>query len=188
MRILHLDSSPLGNQSVTRHWSEATVEHLLEQHPDATVEHADLAQDPLPHWSPQEATGHRSQKALQQFLEADVVVVGAPMYNFSVPSQLKAWIDHIAVVNQTFRYNAKGEPEGLATEKEVWIVSGRGGKYPSAHPMDFQESYLAALFGFLGVTRLHWVRAEGLALGPDQRAAAFLEAQKMLPAVSTIGA
>ena len=116
---------------------------------------------------------------LDAFLQADVVVIGAPMYNFSIPSQLKAWIDRIAVAGKTFRYTAQG-PEGLAGGKRVLIASTRGGMYAGDAPgaaMDHHETYLTSLFGFLGVTDLQFIRAEGLAMGDDARAQALRHAQ-----------
>ena len=181
MRILHIDSSSLGTASVTRHWTQATVDRLVQQHPNATVEHLDLAREPLPHWTPEQAGTAQSQAVMEQFLRADVVVIGAPMYNFSIPSQLKAWVDRVAVAGKTFRYNAQGQPEGLAGNKQVWLVSGRGGQYGDAHPMDFQENYLKTVMGFLGITRIETVRAEGLAMGEQAKEQAFSNAFSMLP-------
>ena len=114
---------------------------------------------------------------LDEFLSADVVVIGAPMYNFGVPSQLKAWIDHLAVPGKTFRYTENG-PEGLAGGKTVVIASSRGGVYSQgpAVAMDHQEAYLRSVFGFMGVTNLHFVRAEGVAMGEDQRSSAISHA------------
>ena len=119
-----------------------------------------------------------SAATLDAFLAADIVVIGTPMYNFGIPSQLKAWIDRIAVAGKTFRYSEKG-PEGLAGGKRIVIASARGGVYSAgapAEPNDFQENYLRAVFGFLGVTDIEIVRAEGLAMGPDQRQAAMAAA------------
>ena len=109
-------------------------------------------------------------EALDEFLAADVVVIGAPMYNFSIPSTLKAWIDRIAVAGRTFRYGANG-PEGLAGGKRVVIVSSRGGIYSEGamQALDFQEQYLRKLFGFLGVTDIEIVRAEGVNLSPENK-------------------
>lgn len=181
MRILHIDSSSLDTASVTRHWTQATVDRLLQQHPGSTVEHVDLALAPLPHWTPEQASTAQSQSVMEQFLRADVVVIGAPMYNFSIPSQLKAWVDRVAVAGKTFRYNVLGQPEGLVGNKQVWLVSGRGGQYGDAHPMDFQENYLKAVLGFLGITQIQTVRAEGVAMGEQAKEQAFSKAFAMLP-------
>ena len=120
-----------------------------------------------------------SQEALEEFLAADVVVVGAPMYNFSVPSQLKAWIDRIAVKGKTFRYTEKG-PEGLATGKKLIVVSSRGGFYNKENGLaaiDHQEPYLRAVFGFLGVTDIEFVRAEGVNVSPEKKEEAIAAAE-----------
>jgi FMN-dependent NADH-azoreductase len=115
------------------------------------------------------------QTDLDTFLAADVIVVGAPMYNFGIPSQLKAWIDRIAVAGKTFRYTDKG-PEGLAGGKTMFVVSSRGGFYGSETPaafLDHQETYLRGVFGFLGITDIHFIRAEGLAVGAEHRTKAL---------------
>jgi FMN-dependent NADH-azoreductase len=115
------------------------------------------------------------QAVLADFLAADVIVIGAPMYNFGIPSQLKAWIDRIAVPGKTFRYTETG-PEGLAGGKKVIVASTRGGIYSADAPaavMDFQEPYLRTVFGFFGITDLEFVRAEGMGLGPEPKALAI---------------
>ena len=112
-----------------------------------------------------------SAKALDEFLAADIVVIGAPMYNFGVPSQLKAWIDCLAVAGKTFRYTETGV-EGLAGGKRVIIASSRGGFYAGSSPMaslDHQEAYLTGFFGFIGVADIAFVRAEGVNVSPEQR-------------------
>lgn len=188
MRILHIDSSPLGAFSVTRQLTQTTVERLAQRHPGSQVEHLDLAETALPHWNPEVAGGEQAQATLAQFLQADVIVLGAPMYNFAIPSQLKAWIDQVAVAGKTFRYNAQGQPEGLAGGKQVWLVSGRGGQYGESHPMDFQEGYLKTVLGFLGITDIQTVRAEGVAMGEQAKRQALDTAAGMLPEVLTTAA
>jgi FMN-dependent NADH-azoreductase len=120
-----------------------------------------------------------SDKVLQEFLDADVVVIGAPMYNFGIPSQLKAWIDRIAIKGKTFAYSEYG-PKGLAGGKTVIIASARGGFYGDGSPVaawDHQESYLRTVFGFLGVTDVRFLRAEGLNVSPEQKEKAIAEAR-----------
>jgi FMN-dependent NADH-azoreductase len=122
------------------------------------------------------------EAALEEFLTADIVVIGAPMYNFGVPSQLKAWIDRLCVVGKTFRYTENG-PQGLAGGKKVIIAVSRSGFYGADTPMaafDHQERYLRALFGFLGVTEITFIHAEGIALGPDRREAALTAARRTI--------
>ena len=136
--------------------------------------------------APQGATGGADDKgagALDEFLAADIVVIGAPMYNFTIPSQLKAWIDRILIAGKTFRYSEAG-PVGLAGGKRVIIASSRGGLYAPGVPLeanDFQEPYLRAVFAFIGIEDVEIVRAEGLALGPEQRDAAVQAALASVP-------
>jgi FMN-dependent NADH-azoreductase len=195
MNILHLDSSPMGKASVSREVSAAVADAIAS--PGDVRVYRDLAAEPIAHLSeellrvmrpapgstPPDSPTVRAELALTEelmaeFLAADVVVVGAPMYNFGIPTQLKAWIDRIAQAGRTFRYTATG-PEGLAGGKRVIIVSSRGGKYAGTAfeaAMDHQESYLRAVFGFLGITEIDVVRAEGMAMGPDARSAAITAA------------
>ena len=187
MKLLHIDSSILGSHSATRELGASRVAAWRRQNPRGEVRYVDLAKAPLGHLTGEllgaatlpieqrsvelQRDVAASEQALDEFLAADVIVVGAPMYNFSIPSQLKAWIDRIAVKGKTFRYTEKG-PEGLAKGKKVIIVSARGGIYSAgsqAAAMDFQENYLRSVFGFLGVTDIEFVRAEGLNYGPAQR-------------------
>jgi FMN-dependent NADH-azoreductase len=114
---------------------------------------------------------------LEEFLAADVVVIGAPMYNFAIPSQLKAWIDRIAVRGRTFRYTPNG-PEGLAGGKRVVVAGSYGGVHPADAPSNFIEPYLRFLFGFLGVDDVAFVTAEGLGVSPEQREAALRAAHE----------
>lgn len=187
MKLLHIDSSVLGAYSASRELSAAVVNTWQQRHPGSSVVYHDLASAPLAHFSA-EVLGARmnpetklsdeqrrdvdaGNRALDEFLAADVIVIGTPMYNFSVPSQLKAWIDRIAVAGKTFKYSATGV-EGLAKGKKVIIVSARGGFYGADTQMaglDFQEGYLRGLFGFLGVSDVEFVRAEGLNISPEQR-------------------
>lgn len=184
MKLLHIDSSVLGNNSVSRELTRRIVDQWLAAHPGTTVEHLDLATDAPAHLSV-DSLGFRlgteadgltdvqrrenaiSERLVSQFLAADVVVIGAPMYNFSVPSQLKAWIDRVAQAGRTFKYTEAG-PQGLAGGKTVIVASTRGGVYstnPALAGLDHQESYLRAVFGFFGITDVRFVRAEGIALG-----------------------
>jgi FMN-dependent NADH-azoreductase len=194
MRLLHVDSSILGAGSASRALSSEIVAALRQRDPDIHVTYRDLAAEPLGHLSGAHLAAAQGaspeaetllsdlaagQGALEEFLAADVVVVGAPMYNFAIPSQLKAWIDRLAVVGKTFRYTVNG-PEGLAGGKTVIVASSRGGFYGPETPiafLDHHESYLQGLFGFLGITDLHFIRAEGLALGVEQRANAMADAR-----------
>jgi FMN-dependent NADH-azoreductase len=174
MKLLHLDASALGSHSVSRGLTAAIVAELTANNPGTEVIYHDLAANPLPHWTPvadaSDPVAVQASQMIEEFLAADVVVIGAPMYNFTIPSQLKAWIDRVAVAGKSFRYTANG-PEGLAGGKRMVIVSSRGGVYSQgpAQPMDFQEPYLRAVFGFLGVTDIEFVRAEGVNLGEENK-------------------
>jgi FMN-dependent NADH-azoreductase len=180
MKLLHIDSSALGANSATRELSAAIVARWQAQVPGLSTEYRDLDSDPVPHLTGQALAGNdaaaavESDRVLQQFLDADVVVLGAPMYNFSIPSTLKAWIDRIAVAGRTFRYTAQG-PEGLAKGKRVIVASARGGLHEGA-PSDFQEPYLRFLLGFLGITSVEFIRAEGIAMSPQHRSDAMAAA------------
>jgi FMN-dependent NADH-azoreductase len=124
---------------------------------------------------------------LEELFAADIIVIGAPMYNFSVPSQLKAWIDRLLIAGKSFRYGAAG-PEGLLPKgKKVFIASSRGGAYGPETPAAFlehQESYLRGALGFIGLTDVTVIRAEGVAMGPDARAAAVNDAKKVILALA----
>ncbi|WHZ18956.1 MAG: FMN-dependent NADH-azoreductase [Rhodanobacteraceae bacterium] len=181
MKLLHVDSSVLGENSASRDLSAAIVARLRAEHPGIEVTYRDLAAQTLPHFTPVLADSHpcvqRNAEILDEFLAADTVVIGAPMYNFTIPSQLKAWIDRILIAGKTFRYTGNG-PQGLAGGKRVIIASSRGGIYSEgpAQAIDFQETYLRHVFGFVGITDPEFVRAEGLNLSAAQREAALARA------------
>ena len=185
MKLLHLDSSVLGDHSVTRQLTGTIVARWQARVPGLEVETRDLERDPVPHLAGRTLSGAdeleaaRGEAVLRQFLDADVVVVGAPMYNFGIPSTLKAWIDRIAVNGRTFRYTANG-PEGLAGGKRVIVAAAAGGLH-GGQPTDFVEPYLRQVFGFLGVTDLEFVRADGIGLSPEHRAASTEKALGELP-------
>ena len=174
MNILHIDSSILGQDSASRELGAAIVARLRRESPGAEVTYRDLAAQPLPHLSAGSLAGTDPQEAadaaatIDAFLAADVVVIGAPMYNFGIPSQLKAWIDRIAVRGKTFRYTESG-PVGLAGGKKVIVAGTYGGFHPAGGGSNFIEPYLRFLFGFLGVDDVSFVTAEGLGVSPEQR-------------------
>jgi FMN-dependent NADH-azoreductase len=178
MRLLHIDSSIQGELSASRALTRAIVASWKAARPDVQVTYRDLAAQELAHLSQKalsrvdELEAVRDAATLEEFLAADVVVIGAPMYNFTIPSQLKAWIDRITVKGRTFRYTENG-PQGLAGGKEVIVAVSRGGVYAPDAPGEFGESYLKFLFGFLGVENVTFVRAEGLGLSPQHREAAI---------------
>lgn len=185
MNLLHIDSSVLGARSVSRELTAAIVAAFADRDPDLHVTYRDLAAAPLGDWSP----GTAADAALEEFLAADVVVLGAPMYNFGIPSQLKAWIDRICVAGRTFRYETSG-PVGLAGGKRIVIASTRGGLYAAGAgaALDFQEPYLRKVFGFLGIDDVQLVRAEGLNLDEAHRAQALAAARDAVAALRTLAA
>lgn len=173
--ILHIDSSINGDASVTRHLSASIVERLQSTASGQQVTYHDLGDDPIPHLTLNALADHAW---VDEFLEAKTIVLGAPMYNFGVPSNLKAWLDRIAIQGRTFRYTEHG-PQGLAGSKRVIVASSRGGFYGPETPLaaaEHQESHLRTFFGFLGVEDISIIRAEGLAFGPDARANAIAHA------------
>lgn len=175
MNILQIDSSALGDNSATRELTRALVARWTHDRPHATLVGRDLDAAPLPHFTHHTVAGEQAAlgaEVMAEFLAADVVILGAPMYNFGIPSTLKAWIDRIAVAGKTFRYTAAG-PEGLVKGKKVIVASARGSAFGDGHAADFQEPYLRQVFGFLGVTDIEFVRAEGVGLSPEHRAKAM---------------
>ena len=195
MKLLHVDSSILGPASASRKLSAALVAEWRKQNPQGEVVKRDLAFDPIPHLAgallvaqgvdPAQHTPEvrhglaLGAQALEEFLDADIVVVGSPMYNFGIPSQLKAWIDRLAIAGKTFAYTETG-PKGLVPGKTVIIASSRGGFYGADTPMasiDFQEKYLTAVFRFFGITDIRFLRAEGVNVSPDNRQKAIAAAE-----------
>jgi FMN-dependent NADH-azoreductase len=204
MKLLHIDTSVLGGNSVSRQLTAQIVAQWRAGHPDTSVDYLDLATDAPSHLSA-DSLGFRlpaqtenlsevqkrenavSEALVSQFLAADVIVVGAPLYNFSIPSQLKAWIDRVAQAGRTFTYTDKG-PQGLAGGKTVIVASTRGGVYSTSdagRAMEHQESYLQTVFGFFGITDVRFVRAEGLAMGDAPKATAIAAAERNIKDVTT---
>ena len=195
MKLLHIDSSILGDNSASRQLSAEVVKAWQTAQPGVDVTYRDLASDAINHFSgatlgalgtaaelrdaAQKHEAELSAVSLAEFLAADAVVVGAPMYNFTIPTQLKAWIDRIAVAGQTFRYSETG-PEGLCGNKKVIIVSTAGGLHAGQASGAAHEGYLKLLVGFLGITDIDVVRAEGLAYGDDVRSKAMSEANLLI--------
>ena len=180
MNILHIDSSILGANSITRPLSALAVDRLTAAHPGARVEHRDLGEDPIGHLTGADvaARGTTADPVLEQFKAADVIVIGSPMYNWTISSQLKAWIDRIAVAGETFAYSPQG-PKGLAGGKQVIVVTGRGSSLLDDRyaGYDHQEPYLRSVFRFLGIDDVTFVHAQGVALAPDARPAVVAQAE-----------
>jgi len=168
--ILHVDSSITGANSASRAITKSIVDRLG----GGQTVHRDLAADPLPHLT---LDAFADSSVLDEFLAADTVVIGAPMYNFTLPSQLKAWIDRLAVAGKTFRYTESG-PEGLVKDKRVIVALARGGFYGEgspAAPLEHLETYLRGIFNFIGIEP-EFVAADGLNMGPEQREQSIREA------------
>lgn len=167
MTILHLDASINGDNSASRAISRSIVEQVKGANWGEQIIYRDLAADPLPHLT---LDAFADTSVLDEFLAADTIVIGAPMYNFTLPTQLKAWIDRIVIAGTTFRYTENG-PEGLANGKRVIIALARGGFYNEGSPaaaLEHLESHLRGVFNFIGIEP-EFVAADGLAIGPEQR-------------------
>jgi FMN-dependent NADH-azoreductase len=193
MQILRIDSSTTGEQSISRKLTDELLAHFTAKHPDAKVVTRDLVAQPLAHIDPittdairtppethaeAVAAAYPAERAvLDEFLASDIVIVGAPMYNFSIPSQLKAWLDRLGVPGVTFTYSEAG-PEGIAGGRKVVVASARGGEYSNDLMAENQESLLTTFFGFIGIDDLHFVRVEKAGYGPDAIAAGFAAAKE----------
>jgi FMN-dependent NADH-azoreductase len=165
--ILHIDSSINGENSASRAISRSVVDQLTQSSPAPVLVTRDLVSDPLPHLT---LEAFADTSVLDEFLAAETVVIGAPMYNFTLPTQLKAWLDRILVAGQTFRYTENG-PVGLASGKRVVIALARGGFYDQGSPasaLEHLETYLRGVFNFIGIEP-EFVAADGLAVSPEQR-------------------
>ena len=168
MTVLHIDASINGDNSASRAISRSIVDRLTIERGCADVLYRDLAAKPLPHLT---LDAFADTRVLDEFLAADAIVIGAPMYNFTLPTQLKAWIDRIVIAGKTFRYTESG-PEGLAKGKRVVIALARGGFYNQGSPasaLEHLETYLRGIFNFIGIEP-EFVAADGLAVSAEQRA------------------
>lgn len=193
--ILHIDSSPMGERSVSKKLTHQIVEKLKLSHPDYRLISHDFGTNPLPHLDPltlsafftpaeQQTTAQSeaikmSDLMTEEVLSADLLVIGAPMWNLNIPSALKAWIDHIVRAGKTFRYGSAGAEGMIPPGKKAIVVSSRGGVYTEgpAKAYDFQETYLRTIFGFMGITDLSFVRAEGVSMGDEALAKALQSAE-----------
>ncbi|HEX3845896.1 MAG TPA: NAD(P)H-dependent oxidoreductase [Steroidobacteraceae bacterium] len=202
MKLLHIDSSVLGPGSASRALSADIVARQVKLHPGIEVVYRDLAADPALHLSPVHLAAWQGQAVsdaqlgadlakggayLQELFDADIIVIGAPMYNFSIPSQLKSWIDRVVVAGKTFRYGPNGAEGLLSGSKKIFVASSRGNVYTPgspAAPFEHHESYLTSVLGFIGLTDVTVVRAEGLALGPEAREASLSNARERIAAIA----
>ena len=167
MTILHIDSSINGDNSASRAISRSIVDQLRAFDPGAAMLTRDLVREPLPHLT---LDAFADSSVLDEFLGADTIVIGAPMYNFTLPTQLKAWLDRILIAGKTFRYTADG-PEGLTKGKRVIVALARGGIYDAGSPaaaLEHLETYLRGVFNFIGI-QPEFVAADGLNISAEQR-------------------
>jgi len=203
MKILHLDSSITGKQSVSRTLSTEIVAALAARHSGTEVTYHDLANEPLLHLSPEHLAvfqGGPVESAtlgqdlaqggryLEELFAADVLVIGVPMYNFGIPTQLKAWIDRVVVAGETFRYTERG-PEGLLTGKKVLLATSSGGLYSGNSPakvLEHSESYLKAVLGHIGLKDVTVIRAEGVNISPDARQTALNNARRAISEIDRV--
>lgn len=193
--ILAINSSISGEASVSRALVEFAVQHLLDANPDAVVTYRDLGDGQIPHLTSATALGIRaiaetpdelsaqalSDELISEIKKADIIVIGAPMHNFSIPSSLRAWFDHVLRPRVTFAYSEAG-PEGLITGKRAIVVEARGGVY-SEEPnkaIDFQEPYLKHLLSFIGITDVSFIRAEKIGSGSEARQLALTSAKSQI--------
>jgi FMN-dependent NADH-azoreductase len=198
MKLLHLDSSITGKNSVSRTLSAEIVAAHVAQHPGTEVTYHDLATESVTHLSPAHlaafqggqvesaALGEdlaRSAPYVDELFAADVLVIGAPMYNLGIPSQLKAWIDRVLVAGKTFRYTERG-PEGLLPAgKKVFIAASSGGVYSGDSPAKFLEhsvSYLTGVLALIGLKDVTVIRAEGVNISPEARQDAIGKARRAI--------
>ena len=196
-KILIIDSAATGDASVSRKLTAELAGQLTRRDPNVAMVRRDIGADPIPHLTAETVGVIRGAPAatdtaaaalalsnalVQEVKDADVIVLGAPMYNFGMASTLKAWFDHVVRAGVTFRYTAEGQPEGLVAGKRAVVVETRAGFYSEgpAAAMDSQEPHIRTLLGFIGITDVAFVRAEKLAFGPDAAAAAIAEAMEQL--------
>lgn len=201
-KLLHIQSSVNLTTSATRQLSTLFVETWVARHANVAVEELDLVRDPLPHFGPdilQAAAGPPSSwsaatkaavalsdRLTTQLEAADVIVIGAPMYNFTIPTQLKAWIDHVTVAGRTFQYSAPGVAKGLLFGKKVFVITARGGDYSDLpwSAFDFQEPLLKAMLMFLGLYDTTFIRAEGMRQKEEEAESILRSAQAVIRRVA----
>ena len=174
MTILHIDSSISGEQSASRAISRSIAGQVQATQWGEKMVYRDLAAEPLSHLT---LDAFADTSVLDEFLAADTIVIGAPMYNFTLPTQLKAWIDRIVIAGKTFRYTESG-PQGLAGGRRVIIALARGGIYSegsSAASFEHLETYLRGVFNFIGIEP-EFVAADGLNISPEHRETSIKQA------------
>ncbi|RKF21761.1 FMN-dependent NADH-azoreductase [Altericroceibacterium spongiae] len=203
MKVLYIDSSVQGNNSFSRQISSLVMEKLSAAYPDADVTYRDFAKDPVPHLTEAHIMAVQGMNAehepaikadlalggvlLEEFIESDIIVLGTAFYNLTVSSAIRSWLDRVIIVEKTFRYSAEGELQGLMGGKRVILCISRGGMYAEGHPgaaIEHCESYLRAIFSFIGVTDIDVVVADGVTIGPDHRQQALEHVREQIEALS----
>ncbi|HWH17103.1 MAG TPA: FMN-dependent NADH-azoreductase [Allosphingosinicella sp.] len=198
-KVLVINSSALGEASVSNKLTGELANRLKAEHPSLEITVRDIGRNPIPHLTAEtvgairgvadndsaRATLALSDRLIEEIREADLLVIGSPMYNFGISSTLKTWFDHVLRAGVTFRYTEAG-PEGLVKGKKAVVIESRAGFYSEgpASGLDSQEPHLRTLLGFMGITDVAFVRAEKLAFGPDAAAAAIEAAAAELEALS----
>ena len=200
-RLLFVRSSIFGENSKSADVAQEFIRRWSEHHPQSEVTVRDLGTTPVPHLSfahlgalmtaetsrsaAQQESVAKADELIEELEKADVIVIASPMYNFTISSNLKAWIDHIARAGRTFRYTEDGRPEGLLKNKKVVVVTGRGGIYSEGplNALDFQEPYLRTIFGFLGLTNITFIHVEGLRISPAHAEQGMAKAKAAIGAV-----
>ncbi len=196
--VLRLDSSLFGRQGASSQLNNQLIEHLKSQHENLHVIERDLAAEHLPHFTadfvqalgkaPDERTAEEAARValadqlIRELREADFVVVGAPMYNFSIPSTLKTWMDYVARAGDTFKYTSTG-PVGLLSDTRVYINASRGGQHKD-QVTDNVVPLLTSFFHLLGLTDVTVIYAEGLNMGEENRSKAFADARQIINSVA----
>jgi len=205
-RVLVINSSPNRENSVSRDLTRQFVENWHRNDPTVEAVHRDVGMVPLPHldqetinayYTPPDTLTAEQQSALalsnqivSEVEAAKVIVIGSPMHNFGISSGLKTWVDHLARVGRTFRYTENG-PEGLLGGRRVFVLTARGGSYGEGSPaaaMDMQEPYLRTALGFVGLTELTFIHAEGIAGGMAGKESAEMKIIETVDAVAAIAA
>jgi FMN-dependent NADH-azoreductase len=197
--LLVINTSAAGEGSVSRVLVDETVARLRSAHPEAKVTRRDLGVAPVPHLTVDTLNGVRgtprtaaeirarqlSDELIGELRAADTIVIGAPMYNFSVTTGLRAWFDYVLRAGETFSYSEAG-PKGLLPGKRVIVIESRGGLYSEgpASAVDFQEPYLRHLLGFIGITDVTFIHAEKIGYGPEARSAAMAGASARIASLA----
>lgn len=180
-KILHVIGSPRGEASFSRKLANTLIDRLQQQHPGSTVTEKNLNREAYEHLqlahvaafvtapekqdAGQAAISIHSDESVSELMDADIIVISTPMYNFSIPSSLKAWIDHISRSGRTYRFSAQG-PEGLVTGKKVYVTIASGGVYSEGvmKGYDFIEPYLKSVLAFIGLNDVTFLRVEGVSI------------------------